>query len=273
VADTVVMISERIMTFDWTTVGETSSPQTVTISNESGSTFTVSALTVGGTDASSFAVQNDTVTGSPIADADSATFDITFTPQSAGKETGTVTIESADISGSPYVIAVEGLSTDQANTPPEKPVLIYPANGATGVPADTTFIWEDVSDADGDDITYWLYVDVDQTFADTTPVEVAVGKPTALMAGIGSILGLAFFGMFIPKRRRSLTGIVTLVVLVVVVAMACGELPGTTPQPGEGESGSTAPNLEGGTTYYWKIVADDGNGGLTSSDVWSFSTE
>jgi hypothetical protein len=31
--------------------------------------------------------------------------------------------------------------------------------------------------------------------------------------------------------------------------------------------------LNSATTYYWKVVADDGKGGLTSSPTWSFTTQ
>ena len=99
--------------------------------------------------------------------------------------------------------------------------------------------------------------------------------PVMLMAGAGSILGFAVFGMAFSKRRRGLFGLIAVFALVLVIAIGCGELPGAgdaAPQPGEGETGTTVPDIQGGTTYYWKIVADDGNGGQTSSDVWSFTT-
>jgi hypothetical protein len=36
---------------------------------------------------------------------------------------------------------------------------------------------------------------------------------------------------------------------------------------------TTVSGLAPGTTYYWKVVSDDGNGGKTSSAVWSFVTQ
>jgi hypothetical protein len=268
-----VMVSARVVPFDWVAVGATSEPNTVTITNESGSAFTVSSLTIGGTDASSFAVQNDGVTGTSIADAGSATFGIAFTPATAGKKTATVTVQSADIASGEYTISVEGLGF-VPNNPPEKPVLKYPANGATGVRSDTNFIWEDVADADGDTVTYHLYVDTDQNFANTTPVEVSVKNPVMLMAGVGSIFGLVFVGLIGSKRRTGWLRFIAVLAIVVVLAVACGDLPGTeNPQPIDGETEATVPGIQTGTTYYWKIVADDDNGGLTESDVWSFTTE
>jgi hypothetical protein len=31
--------------------------------------------------------------------------------------------------------------------------------------------------------------------------------------------------------------------------------------------------LKSATTYYWKVVADDGKGGIVESPVWSFTTQ
>ena len=277
VADTPLMISRRFIPFGEVVVGATPGSETVTITNESGGTFTVSGISISGAGASSFAVENDGITATPIADAATAAFDIVFTPDSAGKKTATVTVASSDIASGEYTIQVEGDGVVPTNSAPEKPVLKYPANGASGVPADATFIWDEVTDADGDTVTYHLYVDTDQTFASTTPVEVSVGNSIVLIGGVGSVFGLAFVGLIGSKRRRGWLGFIAILVVVVVLAMACGDLPGTgdgtdNPQPGEGESGATVPGIQEGTTYYWKIVADDGNGGLTESDVWSFTT-
>ena len=53
---------------------------------------------------------------------------------------------------------------------------------------------------------------------------------------------------------------------------------GTSVNPPVVSNGQTAKNyspgqLQNNTTYYWKIVADDGQGGTSTSPVWSFSTE
>lgn len=40
----------------------------------------------------------------------------------------------------------------------------------------------------------------------------------------------------------------------------------------EAELSYTLSALEPNTTYYWKIVANDNNGGVTEGDVWSFAT-
>jgi hypothetical protein len=34
-----------------------------------------------------------------------------------------------------------------------------------------------------------------------------------------------------------------------------------------------ASEFRGGLTYYWQVIADDGKGGKTYSDVWSFETQ
>lgn len=41
---------------------------------------------------------------------------------------------------------------------------------------------------------------------------------------------------------------------------------------GQSETEYTPSGLSLGTAHYWKVVANDGNGGLTESDVWSYTT-
>ncbi len=53
---------------------------------------------------------------------------------------------------------------------------------------------------------------------------------------------------------------------------------GTSPSPSLVKSDSTSTTydpgtLDYGTTYYWKIIARDGKGGITEGPVWSFTTE
>jgi hypothetical protein len=38
------------------------------------------------------------------------------------------------------------------------------------------------------------------------------------------------------------------------------------------ETSATVTGLATGTTYFWKVVADDGKGGLASSETFSFKT-
>ena len=41
---------------------------------------------------------------------------------------------------------------------------------------------------------------------------------------------------------------------------------------GQSASNYNPGQLENNTTYYWKIVANDGQGGTSTSPIWSFST-
>ncbi len=70
-------------------VGDTSVPKTVTLSNESGSTITISSVAASG----DFAVQSDQCTGS-LAANNSCTIGVTFTPTAAGTRNGELTVNS-----------------------------------------------------------------------------------------------------------------------------------------------------------------------------------
>ncbi len=97
------------------------------------------------------------------------------------------------------------------NTAPAKPVFTNPKDGAAGVYTNVSFKWN-CSDADGDTLSYYLYLSKDaSSFKEYGPI----------------------------VRERSFT-------------------------PEE--------NLETNTKYYAKIKADDRAGGVTESDVISFTT-
>ena len=53
------------------------------------------------------------------------------------------------------------------------------------------------------------------------------------------------------------------------IAVVTIEVSGQTNHDSNGDGMVT--NLKPNTTYYWKVVADDGKGGLTESDDYSFT--
>ncbi|HUO13476.1 MAG TPA: FG-GAP-like repeat-containing protein [Verrucomicrobiae bacterium] len=102
---TAVKLTPASLTFAAQTVGTTSSPQTITFSNVSGSgTITVSKVAITGTDASSFAETNNCTSVGPKG---TCTINVTFTPTTAGTLTGSLTITDTG-GGSPQSVPLSG---------------------------------------------------------------------------------------------------------------------------------------------------------------------
>jgi len=91
------------VTMPATTVGTTSAPQTVTVSNTGGAAVTVSSIV--SSNSGEFGVSGSNCT---LVNAGSGcTFNVTFTPAAAGARSGTLTITSSG-TGSPQSIVVSG---------------------------------------------------------------------------------------------------------------------------------------------------------------------
>jgi hypothetical protein len=197
------------------------------------------------------------------------------------------------------ILQSDPLTNNQpSNNQPSKPSLVYPANTQTGLGTAVTFKWKKSTDTDGDSITYSLYVCGNQSFTGCNPVQTAsVDKKSFSVAGVGGyVAGLFLIGIIISggiSRRRKILLIIAVVLVSGMLFVSCGGgggNGGNTPAPGNGggtpapDNGETPPvaedevaytvsGLNAGTTYYWKVVADDGKGGRTESDIWSFTTQ
>ena len=96
-----VTLSSNNLDFGHQTVGTSSTPQTVTLTNSGRAVLNISDITAGG----GFAAA--TACGATVVPGGSCDIDVTFTPSSAGDKTGTVTITD-DASDSPQIIALSG---------------------------------------------------------------------------------------------------------------------------------------------------------------------
>jgi hypothetical protein len=100
-----VALSPSSLTFAAQTVGTTSAPQTVTLTNDSGATLTISNIVASGD--FSAAPSGTTPCGATVAAAASCTFAVTFTPNVKGTISGAATVgESAPLG--PAVIKLTG---------------------------------------------------------------------------------------------------------------------------------------------------------------------
>ncbi|MDA3902555.1 MAG: S8 family serine peptidase [Desulfuromusa sp.] len=158
-----------------------------------------------------------------------------------------------------------------SNAVPPVPTLISPTQG-TVVSSAVTFSWRQLPDVDGDAITNNLYISEYQSFTGTTPFLISFFSETqqviyAQAGGLLLLLGL----LLCSKRTKSLTGCL-LAVLLLALIVSCG---GGSEENSEVDLNlrSHTVQLSAQTTYYWKVIADDGLGGITQSRVAIFSTE
>ncbi len=180
------------------------------------------------------------------------------------------------------IIAFYGGFGSPGNYRPEAPQLVSPADGETGLDTTVEFVWERSTDPDGDTVTYNLHVCEDNGF--TTGCISRENISSAWNGGIyyaGAGSGLLLFvtifaGGALILKRKGKTALLLVVILISASALvSCGS-------GGGGSGGDNTDNsdrltqivsgLKAGTTYYWKVVADDGRGAATASSVRSFTT-
>jgi hypothetical protein len=276
-----------ISPFADTTVGASSAPQIVTIGNTGTAVLQVFNIQITGPNTSDFTLDLNggsspcAIATPTIALNASCTVAVTFSPQSAGAKSASLEITSSDPNSGTLDVALSGTGLS-ADNPPTQPSLVSPTNGQTGLDTTVTFVWQKSTDPDqGDTVSYKLYYCEDQNFGAgcNPPIDVAsAAKKTIFYAGtFGSGAGLVFFGIALAggaTRRRKIMAILAMVIITGLVLVSCG---------GGGGGGSTpartnlvsqsVSGLNAASTYFWKVVADDGKGGTTESTTWSFSTK
>ncbi|MDH5392241.1 MAG: hypothetical protein OEY11_03540, partial [Gammaproteobacteria bacterium] len=196
-----------------------------------------------------------------VADGDK-TVSLNLTNVSGGASLGT--------SGSTLTI----VDNENSNQAPAAPNLVSPGNGATGVDAfNMSFTWDTVTDPDGDAVNYQLYYCEDANFAGctVTPINTSLSS-ASMMFGISGGMGLALVGMVSTASRRQRMTSMLMVVLMAIAFSGCGAPSGPPASPVFSQISYYAGDIQPGKTYYWKVVAVDGNGGQSSSQVWSFTT-
>jgi hypothetical protein len=198
-------------------------------------------------------------------------------PGTSGNYTDSFQMMSND-SGNPGSITTINLVGGSA--PPDTPVLVSPGNGLSGVGSQQEFRWMTSTDPEGHAIKYQVLVCTDPNFAkNCTPANVVASRNSKGMFYAGGagllMIGMTFFGGLKGRKR-----IVLLFIIAVLFAggslVSCRskDVGGTTPAPA-GQVNYFATGLSAGTTYYWKVVADNGqpSNNSASSCSWSFTTQ
>jgi len=168
------------------------------------------------------------------------------------------------------------------NNPPNNPKLFSPTNNETSVTAAVKFIWEAI-DPDGDELSYTLEYCTDELMTSSSCIKVegisaksesVASLYTVIGSGIGSSIGLGLLGFMGGVRRRKITQLIFLALLVVSLnacSNAADDAGGVTVKPDDPIEYISS-DLQSNTQYWWRVSADDNKGGTSASDVWTFTT-
>jgi methionine-rich copper-binding protein CopC len=230
---------------------------------------------------------SDGVTGSVTYDP--ATRTATLKPAKAldffHSYTATVTTGVKSLGNVP--MAANYTWTFLTNGAPTAPKLYLPGDGATGVPLPVVLQWIKSKDVDGEPVTYHVWTCTNPSMVGCTPVLVTETTTTTAAAGSSqhnTLAGLGGYGagMLLAgfaivggvRSRRKLFFFIAVLVISGTVATACKtKTVDNTPVVDPATIMSkTVSDLKSGTTYYWKVQSDDGNGALIDSEVRSFTT-
>lgn len=286
VTDSIAPANDQQVPFGSVLAGA-SADAAITITNTGTADLVIGTIASANPLAAPFSILNDLCSGKTIAPAATCTLTVRFAPAASGLASDTFDIPST---GLPTVTVslngTGGTSTTTpgtVNNPPSNPVLMSPTNGQTGVPTTMTFTWKKSLDPDVDAVTYHVTYSTDQNFTNAQTVNVASAKTAGLLfAGLGSMGGGILLIGFVAGNdsRRSRTTMLGIIALILIGTLftACGGGGGgspspTTTTPPADQVSTTVTGLAANTTYFWKVVADDGKGGLATSETFSFKTQ
>jgi hypothetical protein len=263
---------------------------TVTVTNTASGVLVMGSIASINQLAAPFTIVTDTCSGKTISSGETCGVTIRFTPPvGCADSSGTSTTSSAKLSckysdsfdipsndpdepAATVQVSGAGVATGR-NNPPKKPRPIYPADQQQGLDTTIQMRWEASTDPDGDPVSYDLLVSTTQDFSSSTTSTWASAGKNKMFAGTGMsfiFFGAAFAGMV--RKRKVLLLIAALAIMTGTTMVSCSS-GSVTQQPSATAVTREISGLRTDTTYYWKVVAKDGNGGATESDVSSFSTK
>ena len=139
--------------------------------------------------------------------------------------------------------------------------------------------------SDGDTVTYDIYVceDGNLTIGCITGADIAFLRNDGIYYAGMLLSGIVLILRGGVRDRKKILMPAAMIAIAVTLLISCGGGGGgdgsggaVTPSNGGGSSNQvsyTVSGLNTGTSYYWKAVAKDGNGGETDSSLWSFDTQ
>ncbi len=266
-----------------------SSDQSITVANDGNEDLVIGNITQADQLSTPFRTLTDNCSSQHVAPSGKCSFTVRFSPDTVGQFSDVINIPSNDSSESMTAIALNGTGLSSAtNNPPSKPQPKSPKNRGKGYGRKVDFKWKKSSDPDGDTVSYQLNICEDPDLTTGCIMESNILADTGqdiYYAGIGSFsIGLLFFGIVIilpfnkePCRKLHLF-VATIAVTGMFFLVSCGRggdnsVTSSNSTFSQEEITREVSEFRSSTTYYWQIVADDGKGGKTFSDVWSFETK
>lgn len=162
---------------------------------------------------------------------------------------------------------------DTCSGSPSAPMLKSPTNGATDVSTSPTLDWDPSTDPDGDDVNYSVLLCENQYFEDCTSTTVSSASKvddnyTGAALALWLLICPAGFLFMRRKKKGTLASfLAALLILCTFIVMQC-----SSSSEDQDAASYKATGLTAGTTYYWRIKANDGSGGISNSETWSFTT-
>jgi len=105
---------------------DSSRSQTFTVSNVGTADLVVGTISLAGTNADQFTIQNDNCSEATIAQGNSATLKVVFSPTSTGTKSATLEIPSNDLDEATVTVSLNGKGVEGG--PPPVGGTIYPSN-------------------------------------------------------------------------------------------------------------------------------------------------
>ncbi len=171
------------------------------------------------------------------------------------------------------------------NFAPVAPEVVSPANGATGVGRPVVLRWKPSSDQDQDVVTYHLFLCNNQNFIGSAPncrqnepiTPTAASAKGIYYASVASggmlftLFGLSFAAGI--KGRKKILLMIAVLVISGLFIVSCSSSSDNSAPPAPTELAFQVDGLAANVIYYWKMEADDGKGGVTTTPVMSFTTQ
>ncbi len=217
-----------------------------------------------------FKVAADRCGGKSLAGGASCEMVFSFSPDAVRTYQGSVEINSNDPVQASTIFTLTGVG----NHPPARATLVSPPNGATDLALPVTVQWLHPGDPDGDPVTDTVVV------AELRPGTAGAGTANPMLftaaampvlAWILLLLAAALIPGYLGKtRRRSACFVILAGGILLLNSCGGGSDPPAT--PASVFESLTETELKSGTTYTWKVVSEDGKGGVSESASWSFTT-